>query len=121
LKDIKKGDELLKKIEKQALDIDSIMSGQTSNNLNYWLKSAWDYGNSDAESKLYLKNAKTLITLWGGEGHLNDYASRAWRGMYKDFYWPRWKMFLEAQRKSAANNTSFNEEKVRESIKQLEV
>ena len=120
LKDIKKGDELFKKIEKQTLDIDNIMSGQPFNNLNYWLKSAWDYGNSNAESKLYLKNAKTLITLWGGEGHLNDYASRAWRGMYKEFYWPRWKMFLEAQRKSAINSAPFDEEKVRESIKQWE-
>jgi len=120
LKDIKKGDDLFKKIEKQALDIDDIISGQPLNNLNYWLKSAWDYGNSVNESKLYLKNAKTLITLWGGEGHLNDYASRAWKGMYKEFYWPRWKMFLEAQRESAINNTPFDEEKVRASIKQWE-
>ncbi|MGO4770502.1 alpha-N-acetylglucosaminidase [Flavobacterium sp. W22_SRS_FK3] len=120
-KDVKKGDELFKKIEKQALDIDNIMSGQPLNNLNYWLKSAWDYGNSDAESKLYLKNAKTLITLWGGEGHLNDYASRAWKGMYKEFYWPRWKMFLQAQRESVIKNIPFDELKERESIKQWEV
>ena len=119
-KDIKKGDELFKKIEKQALDIDNIMSEQPLNDLNYWLKSAWDYGKTDAESKLYLKNAKTLITLWGGEGHLNDYASRAWRGMYKEFYWPRWKMYLQAQKESAIKNTPFDELKERESIKQWE-
>jgi alpha-N-acetylglucosaminidase len=119
-KDIEKGDDLFKKIEKTALDIDSMMSGQPLNNLNYWLKSASDYGNSPDASKIYLKNAKTLITLWGGEGHLNDYASRAWKGMYKDFYWPRWKMFLQAQRESAATNKPFDEEKVRVSIKQWE-
>jgi alpha-N-acetylglucosaminidase len=120
LKDIKKGDELFKKIEKQALDIDNMLSGQPLNSLNNWLKSASDYGSSPEESKLYVKNAKTLITLWGGEGHLNDYASRSWRGMYKGFYWPRWKMFLEAQRESVINNTPFDELKVRESIKQWE-
>lgn len=120
-KDIKKGDELFKRIEQQALDIDNLMSGQPLNSLSYWLKSAWDYGSSAQESKLYLKNAKMLITLWGGEGHLNDYASRSWKGMYKEFYWPRWKMFLQAQRESAVNNTSFDESKVRETIKQWEI
>ncbi|GGF05528.1 alpha-N-acetylglucosaminidase [Flavobacterium limi] len=119
-KDIKKGDELLKKIEKTALDIDTMMSGQPLNSLNNWIKSASDYGTTPAESKLYVKNAKTLITLWGGEGHLNDYASRAWKGMYKDFYWPRWKMFFQAQRESAINNTPFDEAKVRASIKEWE-
>ncbi len=120
-KDIKKGDELFKKIEKQALEIDSMMSGQPLNSLNRWLKSAWNYGSTAAESKIYLKNAKTLITIWGGEGHLNDYASRAWQGMYKEYYWPRWKMFLEAQRESVIKNTAFDELKVRDSIKRWEI
>lgn len=120
-KDIKKADELFKKIEKQALDIDSMMSGQPLNSLNNWLKSASDYGSSPDESKLYIKNARTLITLWGGEGHLNDYASRSWRGMYASFYWPRWKMFLQALRESTVKNTPFDETKERELIKQWEI
>jgi alpha-N-acetylglucosaminidase len=119
-KDIKKGDELFEKIEQNTLYIDKMMSDQPLNSLKNWLKSASDYGTTPAESKLFVKNAKTLITLWGGEGHLNDYASRAWKGMYKDFYWPRWKIFLEAQRESAVKNTIFNEELVRASIKQWE-
>lgn len=121
LKEMKKGDELFKKIEKQALEIDAIISGEPLNNLNHWLKSAWNYGSSESESKLYLKNAKTLITIWGGEGHLNDYASRAWKGMYKAYYWPRWKMFLQAQKEAAIKNKPFDELKVRESIKKWEI
>jgi alpha-N-acetylglucosaminidase len=120
LKDIAKADELVKKIEKQALDIDTMLSGQPFNNLNYWLQSASDYGSTPDKSKLYIKNAKTLITLWGGEGHLNDYASRSWRGMYKEFYWPRWKMFLQAVRESKINAVPFDELKERELIKQWE-
>jgi alpha-N-acetylglucosaminidase len=121
LKDIKKGDELFKKIEKQALDIDNLMIGQPLNSLANWLQSASDFGSSADESKLYIKNARTLITLWGGEGHLNDYASRSWRGMYKGFYWPRWKMFLQGLRESSINNAPFDETKERESIKQWEI
>ncbi|WP_073488520.1 MULTISPECIES: alpha-N-acetylglucosaminidase [unclassified Flavobacterium] len=120
-KDITKGDQLFKKIEKQALDIDNIMIGQPLNSLDNWVKSASEYGNSPEVSKLYVKNAKTLITLWGGEGHLNDYASRSWRGMYKGFYWPRWKMFLEALKKATVNNTLFDEMKERELIKNWEI
>ncbi|MFC0778586.1 alpha-N-acetylglucosaminidase [Flavobacterium sp. HJSW_4] len=120
-KDIKKGDQLFKKIEKQALDIDKMMSGQPLNGLDQWVKSASDYGSSPEVSSLYVKNAKTLITLWGGEGHLNDYASRSWKGMYKGFYWPRWKMFLEALRKASVDNTPFDENKERESIKNWEI
>ncbi|WP_427874385.1 alpha-N-acetylglucosaminidase [Flavobacterium sp. MMS24-S5] len=120
-KNIEKGDQLFKKIEKQALDIDKIMAGQPLNSLDQWVKSASDYGSSPEVSSLYVKNAKTLITLWGGEGHLNDYASRSWKGMYKGFYWPRWKMFLEALRKASVDNTPFDENKERESIKNWEI
>ncbi|GAA6773940.1 alpha-N-acetylglucosaminidase [Flavobacterium sp. CGRL2] len=120
-KDVIKGDQLFKKIEKQALEIDKMMSGQPLNSLDQWVKSASDYGSSAEVSKLYVKNAKTLITLWGGEGHLNDYASRSWQGMYKGFYWPRWKMFLEAFRKSVVNNTQFDESNERELIKNWEI
>lgn len=120
-KNIAKGDELFKKIEKQALHIDAIMSGQPLNSLDQWVKSASDYGSSPEVSSLYVKNAKTLITLWGGEGHLNDYASRSWKGMYQGFYWPRWKMFLEALKKASINNTSFDENRERESIKNWEI
>ncbi|MNT89209.1 hypothetical protein D3C72_2298980 [compost metagenome] len=89
--------------------------------MNYWIKSASDYGSNPQESKLYVKNAKTLITLWGGEGHLNDYASRSWRGMYKDFYWPRWKMFLQALKTAKVSKTPFEEAKESELIKQWEI
>ncbi|MFG4004187.1 alpha-N-acetylglucosaminidase [Flavobacterium aquidurense] len=120
-KDLKKADTLYKEIEKQALAIDKILSGQPLNDLSYWLQSAWDYGSNAEVSKLYVKNAKTLITLWGGEGHLNDYASRSWRGMYAEFYWPRWKMFLQALRASEISKSPFVEEDVRASIKKWEI
>jgi len=120
-KDITKADQLFKKIQKQALAIDNIMTGQPLNSLDNWVQSAAEYASSPLVAQLYVKNAKTLITLWGGEGHLNDYASRSWKGMYKGFYWPRWKMFLEALRESAVDNTPFDEVKERQLIKNWEI
>ncbi|WNH09094.1 alpha-N-acetylglucosaminidase TIM-barrel domain-containing protein [Thalassobellus suaedae] len=86
-KNIEKADALYNDIQKKALELDNMLSGQPLNNLNYWLTSSWDYGESTEVSKIYLKNAKMLITMWGGNDHLNDYASKSWQGMYKEFYW----------------------------------
>lgn len=121
LNDLTKADALFKQIENQVFNVDNSLSGQPFNDLNYWLQSASDYGSTPQESKLYVKNAKTLITLWGGEGHLNDYASRSWRGMYAEFYWPRWKMFLQALRDSKIKKIPFVESNVRASIKDWEI
>lgn len=120
-KDIEKADELFKSIAQTSSDIDAMLVGQPINDLNYWLTSAWNYGNTTAESKLYLKNAKMLVTLWGGEGHLNDYASKSWHGMYTKFYWPRWQMFLQAYKKSIINNIPFDESKERDLIEKWEI
>jgi len=121
LKNIQKGDALYVEIEKLSSDLDSLISKQPINDLNFWLSSAWNYGDSISESELYLKNAKTIITIWGGNGNLNDYASKSWHGMYNEFYWPRWKMFLHALRKSAVTNKPFDELEVRKLIKELEL
>jgi alpha-N-acetylglucosaminidase len=119
-KDIRRADELYNNIEKLSSDLDTKISARGTNSLDHWLKSAWNYGDSKETSKLYLKNAKMIITMWGGNDHLNDYASRAWHGMYKEFYWPRWKMFLRALRESSISNKPFDELKERGLIKDWE-
>lgn len=68
--------------------------------------SSYVAGNSSSNSNMTLeevralmkKNALSIITRWGnGDGpiELSDYASRAWSGMYSEYYAPRWKMFFE--------------------------
>ncbi|KAG0217822.1 hypothetical protein BGX31_000109 [Mortierella sp. GBA43] len=43
------------------------------------------------------QSARTLITWWGNEGQasLADYASKHWAGLVQDFYYPRWKIFVD--------------------------
>jgi alpha-N-acetylglucosaminidase len=45
----------------------------------------------------------------GWAGHLSDYASRAWQGLYRGYYWPRWALFLEDQRAAAIAHRPFDE------------
>jgi alpha-N-acetylglucosaminidase len=54
------------------------------------------------------------VTVWGGQGNLADYASKAWQGLYRDFYLPRWSQFLDALR--AAGPGPFDEAAVVERI-----
>ncbi|MEG1474685.1 MAG: alpha-N-acetylglucosaminidase TIM-barrel domain-containing protein [Longicatena sp.] len=50
----------------------------------------------DWTKDLFEFNARSLITTWGGErsGSLKDYSNRKWAGLTKDFYKPRWQMWV---------------------------
>ena len=51
---------------------------------------------NDAERRLYLWNARNIITLWGPrDSLLHEYAAKQWSGMLAGFYLPRWQMFLK--------------------------
>jgi hypothetical protein len=41
-------------------------------------------------------SARNQITWWGphGQGTLADYASKQWGGLVKEFYYPRWRTFI---------------------------
>ena len=115
LKDIKKsydeGD--VKDFKKQCdaflsliLDIDALLNTNKNFMLGNWTQMARDIADELGETAevdkdwLELNNARTLITTWGDEvnankGGLRDYSYRAWGGMLKDFYYPRWEYFFE--------------------------
>ena len=104
--DLAAGDQARKKIEDLALAIDALL-GVQSDTLSSWIDDARVYGDSPTDARAYVLNAKAQVTVWGGDGNLNDYASKAWQGLYRDFYLPRWSQFLDALR--AAGTGPFDE------------
>ena len=65
--------------------------------LGDWLEEAWAYGKTESERRMFLFNAKALITVWGdkaGSTMLRDYAHREYAEMITDFYRPRWDSFI---------------------------
>ncbi|WP_040239663.1 alpha-N-acetylglucosaminidase C-terminal domain-containing protein, partial [Xanthomonas citri] len=56
----------------------------------------------------YVGNARAQVSVWGGDGNLADYASKAWQGMYADFYLQRWTRFLSAYRAARKAGTPFD-------------
>ena len=107
-KDIEKGDALTAQITRLVTQLDALM-GWHQESLHTWLSDAAAYGDNKAESDFYVKNARQQITVWGGP-KLKDYASKAWQGMYKDFYLPRWSQYLSALRASVVSESSFDDE-----------
>ncbi len=79
-------------------DLDDLLGTRQEFLLGRWLHDARRWGTNDRERRLYEFNARNLITLWGPrDSILHEYAVRQWAGMFKGFYGPRWKKFLDAQ------------------------
>ena len=53
-------------------------------------------GTSGTSDQLIQQNLLTQITTWAREGSdLNDYAHKEWSGLLRDYYYIRWKEYLD--------------------------
>lgn len=76
---------------------DLLLSGNRHFRLDTWITAAQNMGQTPAEKALLVKSAKTQITYWGPdnpETDLHDYANKEWGGLMRNFYLPRWKMYI---------------------------
>ncbi len=99
--DVASGDALWAATQRQIADLDLLM-GEQPDTLSSWLDAARRYGDTPAEADYYLDNALAQVTVWGGDNVLNDYASKAWQGLYDDFYRRRWTLYFDALRRDGA-------------------
>ncbi|MBT0669193.1 alpha-N-acetylglucosaminidase C-terminal domain-containing protein [Novosphingobium profundi] len=106
--DLARGDASRARLVRLARLVDRL-AGNQQETLGSWIADARAYGDTPQEKDRYAQDAKALVTIWGGKGHLSDYASRAWQGLYAGYYLPRWQQFLDAERAAAAAHTAFDE------------
>lgn len=78
-----------KNVVRLTLAVDALLGAQPFG-LPQWLDEAKACGTTPAEQAFYVENAKLQVTLWGGDAVLKDYASKAWHGLIRHFYLPRW-------------------------------
>lgn len=91
-------------------DMDNLLATRSEFLLGRWLESARAMGTTEEEKDLYEKNARNLLTLWGGKDcYLNDYACRQWSGMMDGFYRVRWEMFFSDVRKAMEEGREFDQ------------
>jgi len=79
---------------------DSLLATRSEFRVGKWLNQARSLGKTPEEKDLYEWNARVQITTWGNRycadtGGLRDYAHKEWNGLLKDFYYPRWKHYLD--------------------------
>ncbi|MBQ2146241.1 MAG: alpha-N-acetylglucosaminidase C-terminal domain-containing protein, partial [Oscillospiraceae bacterium] len=92
LEELKKsGEKLLTLIE----DADTLLASDRIYLLGRWINNATNIAPNEKYKKLFKFNARNLLTLWGPNGNINDYAKKSWAGLYIGYYYPRWKLFID--------------------------
>ncbi len=100
-------------------DVDTLLNTHPAFMLGPWVESARDWGTTDEEKDYYERQARTLLTIWGGP-ILNDYANRMWGGLVGDYYAKRWNLFFEAVIKAVKEGKEFDEKAFGEELSKFE-
>jgi alpha-N-acetylglucosaminidase len=114
-KNIAQIDASIAKISDMAIRLEEI-SAYVGQSLDNWRKEARAFGDSKLEKDYYEKSAITQVTVWGGDNVLDDYASKAWHGLIKDYYLPRWQKLFSQLKKDIALGVKFDAEKFKLAI-----
>jgi len=62
-------------------DIDELLATNDEFLLGAWIKDAQQWGRTDAERARLGWNARRVLTRWGNNSELRDYAWKEWSGM----------------------------------------
>jgi alpha-N-acetylglucosaminidase len=102
-------------------DTDRLLATRSDFLLGKWISDARKLGTNEVEKKLFERNARNLITLWGDEkSTLNEYSCRQWSGMLKGFYKPRWIEFFKYAHAQLIAKKEVDQKAFEEQIKQWE-
>jgi len=107
--------ELVKLME----DCDELMGCRDEFRLDCWVGEARRWGATAALKAYYEYNARLQITLWGPEGDpqpLFDYCCREWNGLIRDYYLPRWTLFIALLREKLATGEVYDDVRVAQSL-----
>ena len=98
---------------KEMLDLlertDALAATHPEMRADRWLASAQSWAATPEEKTYYRRNAWRLITTWGHNERLGDYASRLWSGLISQYYLPRWRMFIEEELRCLESGAAFDE------------
>lgn len=102
-------------------DLDIILAFNDELRLDTWINRARNFGVNKMEKDYYEYNARNLITRWGPNAEISDYASREWHQLMKTYYKQRWKIYLNAMESHQDNRGgSVDKGAIMEKIKKFE-
>ena len=100
-----------KKLLTLIKDADKLLASDKIYLLGRWINNATKIAPDNRYRKLFNFNARNLITLWGPDGNINDYAAKSWAGLYIDYYYPRWKLFFDEVINAIKSGKQFDKRK----------
>ena len=82
---------------------DKLLAARPEFKVGTWIEKARNLGTTPEEKDLYEWNARVQVTTRGNrvaadEGGLRDYAHKEWNGLLRDFYYNRWKVWIDRQK-----------------------
>ncbi len=104
-------------------DLDTLLGSDTNFLLGHWIADA--RSSAPSGSSLNVKtnlefNARNQITMWGPHQNIEDYASKEWAGLVKDYYQKRWELFTSMVNDAVKSGMPFNQSKYEEARYVLE-
>ena len=99
-------------------DLDKLNAFHPYCSLDKWIDDARKMGDSPQLKDYYEKNARNLITTWGGS--LNDYASRSWAGLISDYYAKRWEVYINTFIKAVGEGVEVDQKQLEDELKEIE-
>ncbi|XP_030384086.1 alpha-N-acetylglucosaminidase [Scaptodrosophila lebanonensis] len=97
-------------------DLERVLASGRHFLLGTWLEAAKRMATSAKEQPLYEFNARNQLTAWGPTGQILDYANKQWSGLVRDYYKPRWAMFLDAATLALKSHQEFNSSAFKERV-----
>jgi len=76
-------------------DTDALLATREEMLFGRWISNARRFGADAAEQDCFEVNARTILTRWGCDMYLDDYARRLWQGLVGDYYCRRWQTFFD--------------------------
>lgn len=105
-------------LEELLDDLDCLTSFNGRCSIGQWIDDARELGSTKELKDYYEKNARNLITTWGGD--INDYASRTWGGLIGDYYARRWSLYINDILAAAEDNKEFDQNAFNEKVSKFE-
>ncbi|MGD8778014.1 MAG: alpha-N-acetylglucosaminidase [Ignavibacteria bacterium] len=112
-KDIELIDKISSKLFQLFENMDLLLSSNKRFSLGSWLEEAKAKAKDEKDLELLEWNARRQITLWSTPEicEFHDYANKQWGGLIRDYYLPRWELFIEMHKHCINNKTDFDNDR----------
>jgi alpha-N-acetylglucosaminidase len=92
------------RLRADLLELDDLAGARPETRLTTWVDAARAWGDTDAERDAMEREARSLVSVWGGQHNgLHDYSGRHWQGLVRGLYLPRWQAWADWLADAAAH------------------